>query len=184
MFVHCGKNKCWCSQWPGHPCVISEGLKVEVMNTSNTTDVSCCIHLVINSLKCCDHYCKNCDCLPELSNILCLMGSANDIRWPLENNTCCCVDVTVTIWGKWQLNLDSIMIIDETWFLYFTRENLSILWHHPWSLSKPPKFKQMLSTCKLIATDLWDDYRNLLCEFIPSDESINTYYYGSMLKKL
>jgi hypothetical protein len=50
--------------------------------------------------------------------------------------------------------LDHIVTGDEAWVSHFTRESKrqSLEWHHPRSPSKPRKFKQTLSTQKIMAT--------------------------------
>jgi hypothetical protein len=50
--------------------------------------------------------------------------------------------------------LDHIVTEDETWVSHFTPESKcqSLEWHHPRSPSKPRKFKQTLSTRKIMAT--------------------------------
>jgi hypothetical protein len=54
----------------------------------------------------------------------------------------------------WDRFLDHIVTGDETWDSHFTPESKrqSLVWHHARSPSKPRKFKQTLSTRKIMAT--------------------------------
>jgi hypothetical protein len=64
---------------------------------------------------------------------------------------------------------DHIVTGDETWVSHFTHESKrqSLEWHHPQSPSKPRKFKQTLSTRKIMATVFWDRKGVLPVEFMP-----------------
>ncbi|KAJ4435619.1 hypothetical protein ANN_18235 [Periplaneta americana] len=63
--------------------------------------------------------------------------------------------------------LDQIVTGDETWVSHNTPETKrqSRQWHHPSSPKKPRKFKQTLSTQKVMATVFWDRFG--------SDEELN-----------
>jgi hypothetical protein len=65
--------------------------------------------------------------------------------------------------------LDHIVTEDETWVSHFTPESKrqSLEWHHPRLPSKPRKFKQTLSTRKIMATVFRDQKDVLLAEFMP-----------------
>ncbi|KAJ4439415.1 hypothetical protein ANN_07539 [Periplaneta americana] len=56
--------------------------------------------------------------------------------------------------------LDQIVTGDETWVSHNTPEtkHQSRQWHHPSSPKKPRKFKQTLSTQKVMATVFWDRF--------------------------
>jgi predicted phosphohydrolase len=82
--------------------------------------------------------------------------------------------------------LDYIVIGDETWVSHFTPESKrqSIEWHHPRSSSKHRKFKQTLSTRKIMATGFWDRKGVLLVEFLPQGTTINAEPYCTTLRRL
>jgi hypothetical protein len=82
--------------------------------------------------------------------------------------------------------LDYIVTGDETWVSHFTPESKrqSLEWHHPRSPSKPRKFKQTLSTRKIMATVFWDRKGVLLVEFMPQDTAINAESYCATLRGL
>jgi hypothetical protein len=79
--------------------------------------------------------------------------------------------------------LDHIVTGDETWVSHFTPESKrqSLEWHHPRSPSKPRKFKQTLSTWKIMATVFWDRKGVLLVEFLPQVTTINAESYCATL---
>jgi histone-lysine N-methyltransferase SETMAR len=82
--------------------------------------------------------------------------------------------------------LDHIVTGDETWVSHFTPESQrqSLEWHHPRSPSKPRKFKQTLSTRKIMATVFWDRKGVLLIEFMPQSITINAESYCATLRRL
>ncbi|KAJ4448759.1 hypothetical protein ANN_00150 [Periplaneta americana] len=65
--------------------------------------------------------------------------------------------------------LDQIVTGDGTWVSHNTPETKlqSRQWHHPSSPKKPRKFKQILSTQKVMATVFWDRKGVLLLDFMP-----------------
>jgi hypothetical protein len=67
--------------------------------------------------------------------------------------------------------LDHIVTGDGTWVSHFTPESMHQLleWYHPQSPSKPRKFKQTLSTRKIMAIVFWEWKGVLLVEFMPQD---------------
>jgi histone-lysine N-methyltransferase SETMAR len=82
--------------------------------------------------------------------------------------------------------LDHIVTEDETWVSHFTPESKrqSLDWHNPRSPSKPRKFKQTLSTRKIMATVFWDRKGVFLVEFMPRDTTINAESYYATLRRL
>ncbi|KAJ4445317.1 hypothetical protein ANN_07122 [Periplaneta americana] len=82
--------------------------------------------------------------------------------------------------------LDQIVTGDETWVSYNTPETKrqSRQWHHPSSPKKPRKFKQTLSTQKVMATVFWDRKGDLLLYFMPKGTTINANRYCETLRKL
>jgi histone-lysine N-methyltransferase SETMAR len=82
--------------------------------------------------------------------------------------------------------LDHIVTGDGTWVSHFTPESKrqSLEWLHPRSPSKPTKFKQTLSTRKIMATVFWDRKGVLLVEFMPQDTTINAESYCATLRRL
>jgi hypothetical protein len=71
--------------------------------------------------------------------------------------------------------LDHMVTGDEIGFSHFTPESKrqSLEWYHPRPPSKPRKFKQTLSTRKIMATVFWCRKGVLLVEFMPQDTTIN-----------
>jgi hypothetical protein len=82
--------------------------------------------------------------------------------------------------------LDHIVTGDETWVSHFTPESKhqSLEWHHPRSPSKLRKFKQTLSTRKIMATVFRDRKGVLLVEFMLQGTTINTELYCATLRRL
>ncbi|KAJ4433931.1 hypothetical protein ANN_16250 [Periplaneta americana] len=82
--------------------------------------------------------------------------------------------------------LDQIVTGDETWVSHNTPETKrqSRQWHHPSSPKKPRKFKQTLSTQKVMATVFWDCKGVLLLDFMPKGTTINANRYCETLRKL
>ncbi|KAJ4428773.1 hypothetical protein ANN_25766 [Periplaneta americana] len=82
--------------------------------------------------------------------------------------------------------LDQIVTGDETWVSHNTPETKcqSRQWHHPSSPKKPRKFKQTLSTQKVMATVFWDRKGVLLLDFMPKGTTINANRYCETLRKL
>ncbi|KAJ4442047.1 hypothetical protein ANN_11913 [Periplaneta americana] len=82
--------------------------------------------------------------------------------------------------------LDQIVTGDETWVSHNTPETKrqSRQWHHPSSPKKPRKFKQTLSTQKVMATVFWDRKGFLLLDFMPKGTTINANRYCETLRKL
>jgi len=81
--------------------------------------------------------------------------------------------------------LSHIVTGDETRVSHITPESKqqSLHWKHTGSL-KRKKFKQMISTRKIMCTVFWDRQGVLLVEFLPQDTTINSAVYCEMLKKL
>ncbi|KAJ4427979.1 hypothetical protein ANN_23992 [Periplaneta americana] len=75
--------------------------------------------------------------------------------------------------------LDQIVTGDETWVSHNSPETKrqSRQWHHPSSPKKPRKFKQTLSTQKVMATVFWDREGVLLLDFMPKSTTINANRY-------
>ncbi|KAJ4435469.1 hypothetical protein ANN_18085, partial [Periplaneta americana] len=82
--------------------------------------------------------------------------------------------------------LDQIVTGDEIWVSHNTPETKrqSRQWHHPSSPKKPRKFKQTLSTQKVMATVFWDRKGVLLLDFMPKGTTINANRYCETLRKL
>ncbi|KAJ4433160.1 hypothetical protein ANN_15417, partial [Periplaneta americana] len=82
--------------------------------------------------------------------------------------------------------LDQIVTGDETWVSHNTPETKrqSRQWHHPSSPKKPRKFKQTLSTQKVMATVFWDCKGVLLLDFMPKGTMINANRYCETLRNL
>ncbi|KAJ4447089.1 hypothetical protein ANN_09078 [Periplaneta americana] len=82
--------------------------------------------------------------------------------------------------------LDQIVTGDETWVSHNTPETKrqSRQWHHPSSPKKPRKFKQTLSTQKVMATVFWDRKGVLLLDFMPKGTKINANRYCETLRNL
>ncbi|KAJ4445791.1 hypothetical protein ANN_12476 [Periplaneta americana] len=82
--------------------------------------------------------------------------------------------------------LDQIVTGDETWVSHNTSETKrqSRQWHYPSSPKKPKKFKQTLSTQKVMATVFWDRKGVLLLDFMPKGTTINANRYCKTLRKL
>jgi hypothetical protein len=74
---------------------------------------------------------------------------------------------------------------DETWMSHVTPESKqqSMEWRHTSSPIKK-KFKQTISTSKIMCTVFWDRKSVLLVEFLPRGSTINTGVYCDTLKKL
>jgi len=74
---------------------------------------------------------------------------------------------------------------DETWVSHITPESKqqSLHWKHT-GLPKRKKFKQMISTRKIICTVFWDRQGVLLVEFLSQGTTINSAVYCETLKKL
>ncbi|KAJ4444846.1 cGMP-dependent protein kinase, isozyme 1 [Periplaneta americana] len=81
--------------------------------------------------------------------------------------------------------LDHIVTGDETWVSHMTPESKqqSMEWRHTASPRKK-KFKQTVSTRKIMCTIFLDRKGVLLIEFLPRDETINRETYCQTLKKL
>ena len=81
--------------------------------------------------------------------------------------------------------LSHIVTGDETWVSHITPEpkQQSLHWKHTGSL-KRKKFKQMISTRKIMCTVFWDRQGVLLVEFLPQGTKINSAVYCETLKKL
>lgn len=81
--------------------------------------------------------------------------------------------------------LDHIVTGDETWVSHMTPESKqqSMEWRHTASPRKK-KFKQTMSTRKIMCTVFWDRKGVLLIEFLPRGETINRETYCQTLKKL
>jgi len=81
--------------------------------------------------------------------------------------------------------LDHLITGDETWVHYSTPYNKrdSMTWKHPES-PVPKKFKQTISSKKVMATVFWDAQGILLIEFLSKNETINADRYIETLKKL
>ena len=81
--------------------------------------------------------------------------------------------------------LSLIVTRDETWVSHITPESKqqSLHWMRTGS-PKKKKFKQMLSTRKIMCTVFWDRQGVLLVEFMPQGTTINSAVYCEMLKKL
>ncbi|KAJ4427620.1 hypothetical protein ANN_25268 [Periplaneta americana] len=82
--------------------------------------------------------------------------------------------------------LDQIVTGDETWVSHNTPETKrqSRQRHHPSSPKKPRKFKQTLSTQKVMATVFWDRKGVLSLDFMPKGTTINANRYCETLRKL
>jgi hypothetical protein len=74
---------------------------------------------------------------------------------------------------------------DETWVSHVTPESKqqSIEWRHTSSPIKK-KFKQTISTRKIMCTVFWDSKGFLLVEFLPQGSTIHASVYCDTLKKL
>jgi hypothetical protein len=70
--------------------------------------------------------------------------------------------------------LSHIVTGDETWVSHVTPESKqqSMEWRHT-SSPKKPKFKQTISTCKIMCSVFWDWQGVLLVEFLPKSTTIN-----------
>jgi hypothetical protein len=83
---------------------------------------------------------------------------------------------------------DQILVVtgDYTWVSHNIPESKRqpVEWHHSHSPSKPIKFKQALSTQKVLATVYLDWKGALLVEFMPKGQIINTASYCATLKRL
>jgi hypothetical protein len=81
---------------------------------------------------------------------------------------------------------DHIVTGDEPWVSHFTPESKlqSLVWHHPRSPSTPRKFKQTLSTRKIMTTVFWDRKGVLLVEIMPQGTTINAESYCATLGRL
>ena len=81
--------------------------------------------------------------------------------------------------------LSRIMTGDETWVYHITPESKqqSLHWKHTGS-PKRKKFKQTISTRKIMCTVFWDRQGVLLVEFLPQGTTINSAVYCETLKKL
>ncbi|KAJ4428268.1 E3 ubiquitin-protein ligase mib1, partial [Periplaneta americana] len=64
------------------------------------------------------------------------------------------------------------------------KADVEIEWHHPSSPKKPRKFKQTVSTQKVMATVFWDRKGVLLLDFMPKGTTINANRYCETLRKL
>jgi len=81
--------------------------------------------------------------------------------------------------------LSHIVTGDETWVSHITPESKqqSLHWKHTGS-PKRKKFKQTISTRKIMCTVFWDTQGVLLVEFLPQGTTINSAVYCKTLKKL
>ena len=81
--------------------------------------------------------------------------------------------------------IDHIVTGDETWVSHMTpaSKQQSMEWRHTASPRKK-KFKQTISTCKIMCTVFWDRKGVLLIKFLPWGETINRETYCQTLKKL
>jgi histone-lysine N-methyltransferase SETMAR len=75
---------------------------------------------------------------------------------------------------------------ERTWISYFTPESKrhSLEWHHPSSPKKPRKFKQTVSSQKVMATIFWDRKGVLLVDYLPKGTTINAERYCDTLLRL
>jgi len=81
--------------------------------------------------------------------------------------------------------LSHIVTGDETWVSHIIPESKQQSLH--WKLTgclKRKKFKQTISTRKIMCTVFWDRQGVLLVEFLPQGTTINSAVYCEMLKKL
>ncbi|KAJ4436885.1 hypothetical protein ANN_17017 [Periplaneta americana] len=78
----------------------------------------------------------------------------------------------------------AVLFCDETWMSHMTPESKqqSMEWRHT-ALPRKKKFKQIMSTCKIMCTVFWDRKGVLLIEFMPRGETINRETYCQTLKK-
>jgi len=81
--------------------------------------------------------------------------------------------------------LSHIVTGDETWVSHITPESKqqSLFWKHTGS-PKRKKFKQTISTRKIMCIVFWDRQGVLLVEFLPQGATINCAVYCETLKKL
>ncbi|KAJ4448998.1 hypothetical protein ANN_00390 [Periplaneta americana] len=81
--------------------------------------------------------------------------------------------------------LDHIVTGDETWVSHMTPESKqqAMEWRHT-ALPRKKKFKQTMSTRKIMCTVFLDRKGVLLIEFLPRGETINRENYCQTLKKL
>jgi len=81
--------------------------------------------------------------------------------------------------------LSHIVTGDEIWVSHIIPESKqqSLHWKHTGS-PKRKKFKQMISTRKIMSTIFWDRQGVLLVEFLPQGTTINSSVYCEILKKL
>jgi len=81
--------------------------------------------------------------------------------------------------------LSHIVTGDETWVSHIAPESRqqSLHWKHT-GLPKRRKFKQTISTRKIMCTVFWDRQGVLLVEFLPQGTKINSAVYCETLKKL
>jgi len=81
--------------------------------------------------------------------------------------------------------LSHIVSGDETWVSHITPESKVQSLHLKLTGSpKKKKFKQMISTRKIMCTVFWDRQGVLLVEFLPQGTAINSAVYCETLKKL
>jgi hypothetical protein len=81
--------------------------------------------------------------------------------------------------------LSCIVTGDGAWVSNITPESKqqSMEWRHT-SLPIKKKFKQTISTCRIICTVFWDRKHVLLVELLPQDSTINAGDCCDKLKKL
>jgi hypothetical protein len=110
---------------------------------------------------------------------LCHVGATDAGRRPQKKR----MGAALTFSERYHRNrdtfLDDTVTGDETWVSHFTPESKrqSLEWHHTRSPSKPRKFKQTLSTRKIMDTVFWDRKGVLLVEFKSQGTTINAESY-------
>ena len=57
-------------------------------------------------------------------------------------------------------------------------------WRHSGSPDLPQKFRVQTSAGKVLASIFWDQYGNLLTDYLPKGQTINAEYYSSLLVQL
>ena len=115
----------------------------------------------------------------------CVHEGAQDAHRGAQKTACCmCFDISDALSQEGDGRLSHIVTGDETWVSHITSESKqqSLHWKHT-GLLKRKKFKQRISTRKIMCTVFWDRQGILLVEFLPQGTTTNSAVYCEMLKK-
>jgi len=113
------------------------------------------------------------------------MGAQDAHRGAQKTACCMCLEISDALSQRRRRHIDHFVTGDETWVSHITPESKqqSLHWKHTGS-PKRKKFKQTISTRKIMCTVFWDRQGVLLVEFLSQSTTINSAVYCETPKKL